>query len=1109
MTKAVNGDMPGGIARMLRGLVLVVGVLLALAAFAARADAAGPQWTVTAVSSPTVLPPGSNGDEYVVTAVNTGEAATSGAVTIADTLPAEGVTATAVEGKYMGSSSFFVFPSMSCGSASEKPLKCTYSGAVAVGEQLRMVITVNAAANAPSQVEDEVTVSGGGAPAASVSQPSSVGSTPAGFGITPGSLYATLSTAQAGAHPNVTTGFTLNQNELNGSIGSQKDISVELPTGLVGNPTATPRCTMDRVINGKCPVDSAVGSVVVFSSETGSSIVNPDVVLIYNIMPDPGEPAAFAFSVGKLANVRFDASVSPSSGYRVRVSIADVTAEARVLSTSATFWGVPALHNGAGPSNTAGYEPVTTFGGVGGGEQIPLLTNPSQCSGGLSAQVSYDSWQAPGAFSSLEAPIPAITGCEDLVFDPSFVVSPDTLQAGAPAGYGVELKVPQNEAPGGVATPDVRDVEVAMPRGVVLSPSAATGLRACSEAQFERDSGAEGNCPGESKIGTVTIATPLLSEQVTGNVYVGEPECSPCSPAQAREGRMVRLLIEAQAKEAGVRIKLAGRTRIDQATGQLTTVFEANPQLLFSTLQLSLKGGPDAPLVNPSGCGPIVATANLTPWSSSTATEILAPTIPIAGCASPGFSPSLAAGMTGSAGAGAFSPFSVTISRPDGQRDLGSVSVHTPPGLLGMLSKVSLCGESQANEGTCPSSSLIGSSTQLVGPGSEPYPIGGGKVFLTGPYGGGPFGLSIVVPASAGPFTLTGLKGNGEPGNGTVVVRASIKVDPSTAAITITTNPIPTELDGIPLHIQQVVVNVNRAGFMFNPTNCNSQQVTGTISSSTGTVANVSYPFQAVNCATLAFHPSFMASTRGLTSKANGASLVVKVDPLPGQANIAKVDLTLPKQLPARLTTLQRACTEARFNANPAGCPEASFIGTAIAHTPILANPLVGPAILVSHGGAAFPDVEFILQDEGVTIVLDGNTQIKNGITYSKFETVPDAPISSFETVLPEGPHSALGTDLPASAHYNLCGQALTMPTTITGQNGVVVNQTTKIAVTGCKAVKAKPLTRAQKLTAALKACRTKDKGKAKAKRRERAVCEQVARRKFGPVKKSKSKKKK
>jgi len=258
-------------------------------------------------------------------------------------------------------------------------------------------------------------------------------------------------------------------------------------------------------------------------------------------------------------------------------------------------------------------------------------------------------------------------------------------------------------------------------------------------------------------------------------------------------------------------------------------------------------------------------------------------------------------------------------------------------------------------------------------------------------------------------------------------------------------------LQGIPLQIRTVNVNIDRPGFMFNPTNCTQQQVTATITGAQGASTPVSSPFDVGGCQGLPFKPSFAASTQAKYSKLNGASLTVKVASSPGQANIAKVDLQLPLALPSRLSTLNKACVEAQFNANPAGCPAGSIIGYAKAVTPVLNVPLIGPAILVSHGGAAFPDVEFILQGQGVTIVLDGKTDIKKGITYSHFDTVPDAPISSFETVLPEGPHSILGAYL---AKGTLCTNKLLMPTTITGQNGAVIKQTTKIAVTGCPKVK-------------------------------------------------------
>jgi hypothetical protein len=258
----------------------------------------------------------------------------------------------------------------------------------------------------------------------------------------------------------------------------------------------------------------------------------------------------------------------------------------------------------------------------------------------------------------------------------------------------------------------------------------------------------------------------------------------------------------------------------------------------------------------------------------------------------------------------------------------------------------------------------------------------------------------------------------------------------------------------VQLRLRKINVEVNRPGFMLNPTSCAQQQVAATMAAAQGASSTVSTPFAVGGCAGLPFSPKFSASTQAKTSKANGASLTVAVRSATGQANIQKVDLQLPKVLPSRLTTLQKACLEAQFNANPAGCPAASNIGTARALTPILNAPLMGPAYLVSHGGAAFPDVEFVLQGEGVTIVLDGKTDIKNGITYSRFETVPDAPISLFETSLPEGPHSVLGAYLPANAKGSMCGQHLSIPTIITAQTGKQIKQTTKIAVTGCKASK-------------------------------------------------------
>jgi hypothetical protein len=400
--------------------------------------------------------------------------------------------------------------------------------------------------------------------------------------------------------------------------------------------------------------------------------------------------------------------------------------------------------------------------------------------------------------------------------------------------------------------------------------------------------------------------------------------------------------------------------------------------------------------------------------------------------------------------AGGFSPFTMTMSRPDGDQNLQAIQLHMPPGISGLLSSVKLCSNAQADAGTCGSESQIGETTVSVGVGGNPYTVTGGKVYITEGYGGAPYGLSIVNPAKAGPFDL-----------GQVVVRARIQVDPITAALTITsddTGPykIPTILDGIPLEIQHINVTVNRPGFTFNPTNCDPLSITGSLSSSEGATSSLSVPLQVTNCAVLGFKPAFSVSTNGKTSRARGASLHVKLAypkaPFGSQANIKSVKVELPKQLPSQLKTLQKACPHATFEANPAACDPASQIGTAKATTPLLPVPLVGPVYFVSNAGLAFPELVVVLSGYGTTIQLHAETFIsRKGITSSTFKTIPDVPVGTFELTLPQGEHAAL-----AAPDNKLCQDKLKMPTIFTAQNGATLKQSTPITTTGCTKHKTK-----------------------------------------------------
>jgi hypothetical protein len=258
------------------------------------------------------------------------------------------------------------------------------------------------------------------------------------------------------------------------------------------------------------------------------------------------------------------------------------------------------------------------------------------------------------------------------------------------------------------------------------------------------------------------------------------------------------------------------------------------------------------------------------------------------------------------------------------------------------------------------------------------------------------------------------------------------------------TTTLPTIYKGIPLRLQRVTVNINKQGFLQSPTNCSVLQTETTLTSTLGATQSLSYPFQVNACGGLAFKPSFKSKTSAKTSKANGASLETTLNIGAGQTNFKSVMVQLPKQLPSRLTTLQKACPESVFATNPYNCPSGSFVGGARANTPTLPGKLQGPAILVSHAGLAFPDLDLVMEANGVRVILVGNTKISNGITTTTFASSPDVPVSSITVNLPIGAHSAV------TANGSLCINPLSMPTTMIGQNGFKVTQKTKITVTGC-----------------------------------------------------------
>jgi hypothetical protein len=965
--------------------------------------------------------------------------------------------------------------------------------------------------------------------------------------------YATPFT-QAGGHPwaITTTGALKTETLQNGAVvptRDPKDIVVNLPVGLLGDPLAVPGCPLTKLVHlGDTPCSGST-QIGMFRIRLfgGKEEYGP----IVNVTPEAGQSAEIGLQINRVGTTNASELltahlVHTEQGYRFTVITKNIQQTVQLVEYELAVWGVPADPSHDRVRGMSCWE-TSIIGGtqlkcVGGGESagvvpVPFWSLPTDCGAGPeTVTMRADSWQEPGSvvegryseqFKTATGTMPGVTGCNLLSFDPGLEVQPSSLMADEPVGLGVNIEVPQPEKPEVDATPHLRDAVVTLPQGMSINPSVVDGIQACNDTGPEgiNVSGPEseevssltgelqlapGHCPAASTVGTAEAVTPLLGTPVKGHVYLARPGCgnaalgqAPCTEQDALDGNLYKLYLElggtgVDAKD-GIEIKVPGRVQANPATGQLTTRFEGsppgyegNPQAPFSELRVQLNPGPRAEIANPAVCGPAVATADFTPWSepgitpegvfmAGTPDAVLTANKPFAvtGCTTPTpFGPGFVAG-TVTPNAGQFSAFTMNLSRNDREQYVKGIQVHTPPGLLGMLSSVPLCPEAQANAGTCPESSQIGTTRVATGAGSHPFEIEG-DVYLTGPYGGDPFGLSIVVHLDVGPFHL-----------GARVVRARIAVNPEDSTLTVTTDEsgpyaVPQIVFGVPVRLKRVTVNIDRLGFMFNPTNCNAQSITASISGSEEAVANVSSPFAVGACKSLAFKPTFKVSTSGKTSRANGASLDAKLSfpvfKAGSEANIARVKVDLPKQLPSRLTTLQKACTAAVFAANPGSCPSASIVGIARASTPLLPVGLAGPVYFVSHGGEAFPSLIVVLQGDGIRVDLTGATFIsKAGITSSTFKTVPDVPVNMFELYLPEGRYSAL------AANGNLCSLSstvtvkrkvtqrvhgrtehrtltthvtkpanLSMPTEFVAQNGAVLKQSTKITATGCATGRAK-----------------------------------------------------
>ena len=851
--------------------------------------------------------------------------------------------------------------------------------------------------------------------------------------VTIESFTAGPASTLAGAHSDASTSFAFQVLadpgfQLRTVGGAAQDIVVRTPRGLVGDVSNVPKCPRSLFAasamsqlnqqegTGGCPPDSQVGLATIPYTEPSNS--GEAVLGVYNVQPGPGEPALLGIQgfVAKAIVVPIHLSVDASDGYAVTATVESVPrqpANVSTLGANITLWAVPGAHERrAGGSETRNPgEPEST----GAPELIPpglpsqwkpFMQNPTDCSELPLTHLRVNTYEEPDIFTEATAESPIPTECQNVPFNPSVTVTPETSRAGSPTGLGFDLNIPQNwNDPNGIGTSALKKAVITLPEGMTMSPSAADGLGGCTPSQIGIGNDNPATCPDSAKIGTVEVSSPLLPEgeggaegALTGSVYLGKPEGGP------NTGPPYTIYLDVAGH--GLDVKLRGTVVPDPQTGQITTTFDDNPELPFDHFRLQFKGGPRAPLVNPPDCGRQVTTTELTPYAAPG--EPAKPTSTFttsydgsgANCpASRPFAPTVEAG-TESPSAGKTSPFVLRLSRPDGDQPLSAINVTTPPGFSAYLKGVPYCPEAaiaaaQASSGTaeaaspsCPAASQVGTVTTGAGAGPNPFYVSG-KAYLAGPYKGAPVSIVFITPALAGPFDL-----------GDVVVRAALYVNPETAQVTVRSDPLPQILGGVPLQLRSVAVAINRPHFTTNPTSCDPLSVATEAVSLFAVPANLSTRFQVGGCSALGFSPKLSLTLKGGTKRNRFPALTATLTQPEGQANIRYVQALLPHSEFLEQGHIGTICTRVQFNAVPRACPAESVYGHAKAWSPLLEAPLEGPVYLRANGGEReLPDLVAALKgpvSQPIEIDLVGYIDSKHARIRNTFALVPDAPVSKF-----------------------------------------------------------------------------------------------------------------
>jgi len=872
------------------------------------------------------------------------------------------------------------------------------------------------------------------------------------------SYSSTPSTTQAGGHPNININFEIEDYsddsghpnpKLPCGCNNAKNLDIYLPAGVIGNPHATPKCSNADFARETCPADSQIGVAHPTVDLNGYFTFGPFTDPVYNLEPRPNQAGLIGW-LTPLFNtpVYHVISARTATDYGLDVLTDGVEQILPIVKFNEELWGVPAepIHDAErfGPNYTPGYPSNSP--------PIPFLQNPTSCTGPLSS--TLDALSYDGTSGEATAEWPATTGCDQLSFNPSLSAQPTTTETDSPSGLEVDLSVPQELSPTTPSPSEIRANTVTLPEGLTINSSAANGKTSCSEAQAGVGSFAsteESQCPEYSRIGTVSLESSALPGTLPGSIYLAEP----------KPGDTYRIFVTANG--FATHIKLTGDVRPDPETGRLTVSFPELPQSPLTEINLHFFGAEGGLLATPTRCETYAVNSTFKAWDGSlpeqSSTQLFSLDSGPGGSQCPAaarpFNPAFTAASASNT-AGAHTPFSIELTRSDGSQDLSGLTVTTPPGLLASLAGIPYCssaalqaaaepsysGLQEEASPSCPAASQIGISQSGAGAGDHPVYLPG-KVYLAGPYKGAPLSLAVITPTVSGPYDL-----------GNVVVRAALNVNPETVQITAVSDPLPQILDGIPLRLRQILLELNRPDFTLNPTDCNPLSVDATASGDEGTQAHLAAPFQVSNCAHLPFAPKLALRLSGSTKQAGNPALAATLTARPGEASISRTQVTLPHTEFVDNAHIKSPCTRVEFAAGHTPgeqCPPGSVLGSARAESPLLAEPLQGPIYLRSTGRAGLPDVVAALNGQ-IDIALVGHVDSVHGRLRTTFETVPDAPVSKVLLSF-DGGHRGIIENSPG-----VCSHSLRVTADITGQNGKTANQT-PILQTPCKRPKSQKKT--------------------------------------------------